>query len=85
VIISVSDTGVGISEEDLPTVFEPFVQAHTSPQDASRISNPKGFGLGLAISRELARGMDGSLTVTSELGKGTTFSLRLPRGNTAET
>ena len=73
-LISVADTGRGIAADQLERIFEPFVQAAGGAADpAAR----KGFGLGLAISRGLARRMGGDLTVSSELGVGSTFSLRL--------
>jgi two-component system sensor histidine kinase/response regulator len=72
--IEVADTGRGIAPAMLEMVFEPFVQEHA---DLTR--TVQGTGLGLAISRQLARGMGGDVTVTSVLGKGSTFTLRLPR------
>src|SRR5436305_11645430 len=72
--ISVADTGAGISPEKLERIFDPFVQAER------RLNQPvQGVGLGLAISRDLAQAMDGELTVESEVGKGSTFTLSLPR------
>jgi signal transduction histidine kinase len=70
--IIVSDTGIGIPADQLPRVFEPFVQVEhaSTPQE--------GTGLGLAISRELARAMGGDVTVESELGAGSSFTLILP-------
>ena len=73
--ISISDTGIGIAPEKLMTVFEPFVQV-----DAKFTRTHEGVGLGLAISRDLARGMHGELTVKSEVGVGSTFTLALPKG-----
>jgi len=74
VAISVADTGVGIAAEKLPSIFEPFVQVD------QRLTRPhEGVGLGLAISRELARGMGGDLTAESTPGVGSTFTLTLPR------
>ena len=73
VVITVADTGAGIPADRLAVIFDPFVQgdrALNRPHD--------GVGLGLAISRDLARGMGGELTVTSEVGHGSVFSLRLP-------
>jgi PAS domain S-box-containing protein len=72
-LISVADTGRGIAADQLERIFEPFVQATVASDQASK----KGFGLGLAISRGLARLMAGDLSVTSEVGVGSTFKLRL--------
>jgi PAS domain S-box-containing protein len=72
--IDVTDTGHGIPAEKLNAVFEPFVQVRNEPSHAN-----EGTGLGLAISRNLARGMGGDLSATSELGRGSTFSLTIPR------
>lgn len=74
VIVNVSDTGSGISPDKLDVVFEPFVQLNRTKSRAN-----EGTGLGLAISRDLARAMGGDLDVVSEPGRGSTFSLRLPR------
>jgi signal transduction histidine kinase len=74
VAINVIDTGRGIASDKLSTIFDPFVQVDT------RLTRTQdGVGLGLAISRDLARGMGGDLTVSSSLGTGSTFTLRLPR------
>lgn len=73
IAISVEDTGVGIPEERLEAVFSPFTQlgrALNSPDT--------GVGLGLAISRELARAMGGDVTVSSQVGVGSTFTLTVP-------
>jgi PAS domain S-box-containing protein len=73
IAIHVTDTGVGIPEERLEAVFSPFTQlgrALNSPDT--------GVGLGLAISRELARAMGGDVTVSSEPGVGSTFTLTIP-------
>jgi PAS domain S-box-containing protein len=74
VSIHVSDTGPGIPPEKLEAIFEPFVQLKGSPGQVA-----EGTGLGLAISRELARAMGGDVTVRSQHGKGSTFTLTLPR------
>ena len=73
VLITVSDTGVGISAEKLETIFEPFVQVRSDPTAAR-----EGTGLGLAISRDLARGMGGELIAESEVGRGSVFTISLP-------
>jgi len=70
--IRVSDTGIGIPEDKLVSIFEPFVQVH-----AGHTRTEQGTGLGLAISRDLARGMGGELTVHSRVGTGSTFILDL--------
>lgn len=74
--ISVQDTGIGIANDRLDGVFDPFVQA-----DASVNRHFGGTGLGLGISRDLAKLMGGSIRVESELGKGSTFTafLQIPR------
>jgi signal transduction histidine kinase len=73
-IVSVSDTGVGIPADKLESVFEPFVQL-----DRARWIGTVGTGIGLSISRDLARAMGGDLTATSTVDAGSTFVLRLPR------
>jgi signal transduction histidine kinase len=74
VAIAVADTGVGIAPEKLASIFDPFVQVD------QRLTRPhEGVGLGLAISRDLAGGMGGDLTVKSAPGSGSVFTLTLPR------
>ena len=75
----VTDTGAGIPEEKLLSIFDPFVQAE-SGHSRSR----EGSGLGLTISRRLARLMGGDLTVKSDVGKGSTFTLWLPAETSAK-
>jgi signal transduction histidine kinase len=74
VSIRVCDSGIGIQTDKLNIIFEPFMQV-----DANTLSSETGVGLGLAISRGLARAMRGDLTVESTLGEGARFTLSLPR------
>jgi len=67
---------LGIAAEKLETIFEPFVQLKEGLSDREG-----GIGLGLSISRDLARAMKGDLTVESTEGKGTRFTLSLPRAS----
>jgi signal transduction histidine kinase len=71
--IKVADTGRGIPAAKLESVFDPFVQLDRNANSGSQ----HGVGLGLAISRELARAMGGELTAESEVGKGSVFTLAL--------
>jgi signal transduction histidine kinase len=71
--LSVSDTGIGMTAEQQAKLFEEFSQA-----EATTAQRFGGTGLGLAITRKLARMMGGDVTVTSELGKGSVFTVRLP-------
>jgi GAF domain-containing protein len=72
---AVSDTGIGMTPEQQAKLFEEFTQA-----DATTAQRFGGTGLGLAITRKLARMMGGDVTVTSEPGKGSVFTVRLPGG-----
>lgn len=74
--LEVSDTGVGIPEEHLPLVFKRFYRV-----DPARTEN--GAGLGLSIARQIARAHGGEIEAESEPGKGSTFVLRIPRGDPA--
>jgi signal transduction histidine kinase len=78
--VTVTDTGRGIPSDQLERIFEPFVQVdrHRTP------GSQQGVGLGLAISRDLARGMGGDLTAASAPGEGSTFTLTLPRAADAQ-
>ena len=76
--IAVVDTGRGIALDQLPRVFDPFVQV-----GRRLTTEDEGTGLGLAISRDLARGMGGDLTARSVEGEGSTFVFALPAGSPA--
>ena len=73
--LAVSDTGIGMTPEQLAKLFEEFSQA-----EATTAQRFGGTGLGLAITRKLARMMGGDVTVASEPGKGSVFTVRLPGG-----
>ncbi|MCX8070865.1 MAG: ATP-binding protein [Candidatus Binatia bacterium] len=72
--IHVEDTGIGIAPEEIPLLFEPFHQSKVGRQAG-------GVGIGLALSRRLATAMHGEIFAHSELGRGSRFTLRLPRGS----
>lgn len=74
VFLHVADTGPGIPAERIAWIFEPFTQL-----DKASTGAQEGVGLGLAISRQLARAMGGDVTVASETGKGATFTIRLDK------
>jgi signal transduction histidine kinase len=74
VTVRVSDTGVGIPKEDLPNLFDRFYRV-----DKDRSRTTGGSGLGLAISKQIVEMHGGQLSVTSEVGTGSTFDVRLPK------
>lgn len=75
IIISVADQGNGIADEDIPHIFDRFFRV-----DASRSkTNVKGYGLGLAIAKHIVSLHQGKITVKSKVGRGTIFSVQLPR------
>ncbi|MFH1524032.1 MAG: hybrid sensor histidine kinase/response regulator [Chloroflexota bacterium] len=71
ILISVKDSGIGISEEDLPHIFEGFYRGKSA-------QTTSGHGIGLAVSRQIVEAHDGLISVESEVGKGTTFTVSLP-------
>lgn len=80
VAVSVTDTGPGIPPEELENVFQRLYRG-----DRARTGAPGGAGLGLSIAASLTKAMRGELTVDSEVGRGTTFTLRLPTPDSTET
>lgn len=79
VLFAVSDTGIGMAPDHLEVLFEPFRVADVTTRRQG------GAGLGLAITYRLCRMMGGSISVASELGQGTTFTVRLPHGDVPTT
>jgi signal transduction histidine kinase len=77
IMIEVEDTGMGISEHHMASIFEPFMQAHKTSSEHSR----GGIGLGLSIVRKHLEQIKGTIHVESELGKGSTFRIVLPRNH----
>ena len=75
--VAVVDNGVGIAPEDLPNVFGDFYRGRTAPPTES------GSGLGLALTRRIVEAHDGTISVESEVGRGTTFTIDLPAWNQA--
>jgi signal transduction histidine kinase len=78
VTVCVRDSGPGIESEALPSLFERFSRA-------SRSDSENGTGLGLAIAKALVEAQDGSLTIASQLGEGSVFSVTLPQTTVSET
>ena len=79
VMISVSDTGIGIAKEDLSRIFGRFWRA-----DASRAREAGGLGVGLAVTKQIIERHHGFISVESELEKGTTFTIHLPREHVSQ-
>ncbi len=76
VLLEVRDTGEGIAPDDLPHIWERFYRAHKSKEQPT-----SGTGLGLALVKELTEAMGGSVAVTSVLGEGSCFTVRIPRAS----
>lgn len=79
-VLEVRDTGIGIPDDKLKTIFKPFVQA-----DETVTRRFGGTGLGLAIAKKIAKALGGSLTAASTVGKGSTFTARVATGDFSET
>lgn len=75
-VITVEDSGIGIADDKLELIFDPFVQA-----DSKTTKRFGGTGLGLAISRKFALALGGNIVASSQLGKGSCFTLSLPTGS----
>ncbi|MCU0515845.1 MAG: ATP-binding protein, partial [Oscillatoria sp. Prado101] len=73
IVFRVTDTGIGMTEEQVVKVFEPFIQA-----DSSTTKKYGGTGLGLTITKAFCEIMGGEITVDSQFGTGSTFTIRLP-------
>lgn len=73
-MLAVRDTGAGIPAEDLPHIFERFYRA-----DVSRSRGTGGFGIGLSIARAIVRAHGGNIRAQSALGKGSVFTVTLPK------
>ena len=71
--ISVEDSGVGMSKEQISRLFTPFTKIKSN-----RELNKEGVGLGLAVSKNIAKALGGDITVVSEIGQGSKFTLTLP-------
>jgi two-component system phosphate regulon sensor histidine kinase PhoR len=75
VVIEINDNGIGISSEDLPFIFEDFYTSRSNQQ------MERGSGVGLALTRRIIEAHNGTVTVESEQGKGSTFKMRFPAMN----
>jgi two-component system OmpR family sensor kinase len=77
IVFAVRDSGPGIPEDELPHVFDRFFQGH---RPRTGTAEKRGTGLGLSICQAIIRAHDGTIEVTSKIGEGTCFTVRLPRG-----
>ena len=75
ILLSISDTGVGIPEEVKSKIFDKFYTENTKTGEAKL----KGYGIGLYVSKQLLLRMGGDISVESIVGRGTTFTLHLPK------
>jgi two-component system phosphate regulon sensor histidine kinase PhoR len=73
-VVSVQDNGIGMSKESVKHIFEKFYRAHTG-----NVHNIKGFGLGMSYLKMVIDAHKGKIKVDSTLGKGTTFTVEIPR------
>jgi heavy metal sensor kinase len=80
--LTLSDTGVGISPDHLPYIFDRFYRVPGNRRVAAPDDSPGGLGLGLSFVAWIVKAHGGTIHVTSEPGKGTTFVVRLPKGET---
>jgi two-component system phosphate regulon sensor histidine kinase PhoR len=73
IVLTVEDNGIGMSKETISRIFDKFFRAHTG-----NVHNVKGFGLGLNYTRKMVEAHDGSISVQSEIGKGSKFTITIP-------
>ncbi|MDA3788983.1 MAG: HAMP domain-containing sensor histidine kinase [Desulfobacula sp.] len=76
ILFEIQDTGFGISQEDLPHIFDKFFRSENN-----QVAEQTGNGLGLAITAEIIKNHNGFIEVTSEPGKGSNFMITLPKGD----